>query len=88
MVPLPRALVARWDEARGTLSRPAFLEALLDEYDGKPPGPERAAPAAPAREPVRQGGVRPGSCPHPSSRRIGAGCGMCGDTTAHSSRRG
>lgn len=128
MVKLPRPLVARLDEARGEVTRPDFLGALLDEYEAQDghaqqqpePEPEpsrrerisnrtrtaaeRAAntqtaaatrpqlrkgavagrgavpPSPPKKAPARDGGVTPSTCPHPSIRRIGDACALCGMT--------
>lgn len=78
MVKLPRALVARWDAARGDVSRPEFLAALLDEYEAKP------APvlgAAQVERQVREAfDRRQSKCSHPATRRIGDGCADCGAT--------
>jgi hypothetical protein len=90
MVKFPRPLVVRFDALRGAVSRPDFLDALLTAHESDVSGGPRrqagsaapvvAQPATPKlrKEPVRKGGVKPSSCPHPVSRRIGVGCGLCG----------
>ena len=90
MVRLPSELIARIDEARGEIPRPAFLEALLDgralpepAYAGTGARVSRTTSGTAERRGrlgVTETTTRVSSCSHPVTRRIGDGCGACGAT--------
>jgi hypothetical protein len=75
LVRLPNDLVARLDELRGEMSRPAFLTALVMATEAMP----STRPTARAPRPAKPtSSTEP--CRHPISRRIGNECAVCGKT--------